>query len=313
MNEPSHGLPQRRPRSSPLGLPVPSISLPARRATSVEALEQDKLELLVRAAACASVSEAEFVRRIRAAGVALWPSSRDATGAVSNYAMELTIGSGRTHRDTDLATDLSLPILRQNWDTSLYANGQAMTEWAGLRRSRDWDRDRLRLSHPSMWSRMFSDAGNFNAFLRTVPTANRSTWAWAAARLAGTLAVWASRPGADHIITTVAATAALELACSAQLETHPPQSPRGPVESRLSRTAYGLAHLRCDNHDPARQSLLLLVQLVGGVVEISKAHRQRGELLHCRRLNEVGHPLSQLCRRLYDQATDTGPGHGSGA
>ncbi|MGN2642267.1 hypothetical protein ACTD5D_40090 [Nocardia takedensis] len=256
--------------------------------------ERERLRLAVRGAAVASLSEAEFVRRVRGAGMAIWPRSRDADGAVDGFSIEFSIGSGRTHADRDLAQDLCLTALRAHWDVAGQAREQTLEEWQGLRAATDFDRERVMLSHPSMWSRMFADMGAFNSGLRRMPPDQRAGWAWAAGRLAGVCAVWSQRVGADVPALSLAAT---ELGNSAQMAVA--AAPTTSAAPTLSRVAFALAQLEIGAGDPARESLLLLVQLIAGVLEVSKAHRRRGELTRSMRLGEVGVPLGVLSRELH--------------
>jgi hypothetical protein len=100
----------------------------------------------VRAAAVASTSEAEWVRRVRASGVVIKPRfAAESTDVVVGYRAALTSdrtaggGGGRLnfYGGGQLGRDLSLPRLREMWrEPSLEQAGQASAEWQAAFRSK---------------------------------------------------------------------------------------------------------------------------------------------------------------------------------
>jgi hypothetical protein len=299
MDEMSEEVPDRIPHVIPARR-CPRPALPQSQ-VSGRAGELQLLHVLVRAAAVASLSEAEFVRRIRRAGVAVWPHRRTVDGRVHGYAMELSIGSGRTYHDIDLAADMTLSHFRKDWDDRRPLRRQAAAEWQGLRLHGDFDRDQVVLSHRSVWSRMFTDVGLFNQYLRELPPDEAGQWSWAAARVAGVAGLWACRATGDPALGGALGKAARSLGRSAALHQRVGWAPADPVPSRLHRAAYGLAQFRAADHDPDRSSVLLLVQVLAGVVEISKAHRRRAESSMSGQLDDVVAELGWHCRRLHAQ------------
>jgi hypothetical protein len=248
------------------------------------------LELMVRAAAVASLSEGEFIARIRATGTEIWAGS----GAIliTRYALAY---NQRLYRETDLGRDLALTVLRGNWDTSYGAQAHAAMMWQAQHVRGAYDRDDIRLSHPVMWARMITAAGQIGATLRTVPVSRTGVWTHAAARTAGVLAQWSHR--SQPAMAERIASAALDLGQSAQ--TAPPEATKGEIAACTARVAYGLAQLDREVIDPPREQLLLLAQLIGVVLLIAKAHWDRGEIQSGRGLEAAAASLSVVCRDLH--------------
>ncbi|WP_280384268.1 hypothetical protein [Nocardia wallacei] len=259
--------------------------------------ERARHELLVRAAAAPSVWEWEFVRRIRAEGAAIWACASVA-GSVDRYAVQLD-GAARPYTDTALGADLILPVLRGDWDICGHAQAEAAAEWRKQRRRTAFDRDRLWLSDPVVWTRMLADAEQFTRCLRTVPADERMVWSHAAARTAGVSAVWAGR------MQPSLATSFTRLARVLGWSAGECVSPVPIVwDSRLSlgHVAFGLANLDSSLPDRPCEQLFLLLQLIGAVVLIGKAHRARGELARWRAIDDATGSLTEVCRELHARA-----------
>ena len=273
-------------------------TVPGEPARSAMDRELRRIRLLVRSAATASLSEAEFVRRVRLGGVAMWPSGRHPSGVITRYRVELGIGSGKDCADTDLGGDLVLPVLRGDWAIGGHASAQAVVEWRGLRGPYWTDREKLELSDPAVWPRVFSDAHAFNRHLAHLARSDQNEWAWAARRLAGLCAAWSLRSESNSS-RTLFVDACAALAQSAELVTSPVRCIRH--RPGLGRAAYVLTQL-VSGGDPPRESLLLLVQVLGAMEMIATAHRARGELTRSRHIHDVTAPLEALCPIFYARA-----------
>ncbi len=276
----------------------PRHTVPAEAAHTGMDRELRRIRLLVRSAATASLSEAEFVRRVRLGGVAMWPSGRHPSGVITRYRVELGIGSGKDCADTDLGGDLVLPVLRGDWATGGHASAQAAVEWRGLRRPYWTDREKLELSDLAVWPRVFSDANAFNRHLAHLARSDHDEWAWAARRLAGLCAAWSLR-AENASGRTPFEDACAELARSAELTTAPVRRIRD--RPGLGRVAYVLTQLISGGDSP-REFLLLLVQVLGAMEMIATAHRTRGELTRYRHIHDATAPLEALCPLFYARA-----------
>jgi hypothetical protein len=108
----------------------------AERAGAVLTGPQELAQRL-RAAAVASSSEAEFVRRARAAGVVIKPRyAPGGTTEVVGYKAALVPAGGEKwvfHGGGKLARDLSLPRLREMWPAPSLDNTAALAEWHATR------------------------------------------------------------------------------------------------------------------------------------------------------------------------------------
>src|SRR4051794_37145236 len=176
---------------------------PAERAAATkqgrEELARERLERVVRACAAASVDEAEFVRRVRRAGVRLRP--RYAAGrddVVADYSVALRAPTGQApvyYGGGHLARDLTLPRLREQWPDTPDAAQAAVAEWSAARRNH-----RIatpgREQHepaPQLWTSYGDELAALREQLRTVPADDAATWAHVARETAGAFAAWSVR------------------------------------------------------------------------------------------------------------------------
>jgi hypothetical protein len=272
-------------------VPAPSEQ---RRRPSVDDPERAEIELVVRAAAVASLTEFEFVERIRSHGIVI----RACTGANQITGYTLQYDGGHSYRETELGADLVLPVLRENWDSGYQARIQAADAWLARRIATPFDRNQVRLTHPVIWTRMIGDARQFATSLRSVHPAQTPTWAHAAARTAGALAAWSLRPAC--LWREQFAMAALELARSAQDSAPAPIRPR--IRAELNQVGFGLASLDPEVVDLPRQQLLLLVQLVDVLLLVTKTHMTRRELSRWQALDDIGSMLGDVCLDLHARA-----------
>ncbi|WP_280393822.1 hypothetical protein [Nocardia brasiliensis] len=267
------------------------------------------LMLTIRATATASLSEGEWVRRIRGAGVPIvahWSEDDVVTGYGVARPTEINhtdAGKPAVLLDGYLPFDLRLPALRAQWDNRDRARAQALFQWQDLRPSRSFDRESVELTDPALWGRAFTDSARFNEYVRPVPHGNRAEWSRVASRVAGVLALWSRRT--EGPAPAALAAAATELGRSAQLCAQITDRPRlesGVLAPDLSLTAIVLAQLNTGYEDPPGESLALLMQLLTTVMLIAKSHRRRGETAEANRVVDACAPLHATCRTLHELA-----------
>ncbi|WP_280310085.1 hypothetical protein [Nocardia abscessus] len=292
---PTNGLPE-----SDLPAAEHELAQIGRRDTD-PATEFDFLRRIVRAAAIASVSEAEFVRRLRTPRVMLRPRFSAGDSSVAGFSLRdpRTTLLRPEVSDAQLGGDCLLHELRLEWNSSEQARLEAAAEWRQVRILGRWERESILLTSVAMWQRALVDAAQFNDRLRQIDVADRHCWRWAASRVAGVLAIWSLR--AEPPSGGPLATASEQLARSAPAagSCRPPRAV-APA-ANLARTAYVLAQQSCTAHDPAREALLL-GQLSASAILIAKAHRGRGELPAAIRVAERAvSPLAQVERLMHER------------
>lgn len=157
--------------------------------------ERFTLARTVRAAATASSTEAEFVRRLRRAGLdvdARFAAGRD--DVVRGYSVGrpggLAFGGGH------LGKDLSLPRLREagGWSATPDEAAEAVAEWTAAKRGRPVVAPGRELvtPGPELWDAVTDEVGRMRDWLRTVPVDDRATWARVAGEVSGALAAWST-------------------------------------------------------------------------------------------------------------------------
>lgn len=249
------------------------------------------LERTVRAAATASKTEAEFVRRLRGNGVLVRPryDKGSVDAGVVGYSVAATptkaeraagikpvwFGGGR------LAKDLTLPRLRDEWDQSADARTAADGEWNASRRgvavTVSNGRERVRID-PELVARAAQDIEKWNKYLASIPVDDHAQWARAAGRTSGVFAAWSSR-----VETTPGplAAASRALAHAAQVPAHQ-RAPR--VDTRLSGGGAALILMQAQIQSSGASQVLLLRQLMRTLDAIADARRVAGDLA---RANEL--------------------------
>lgn len=188
--------------------------------------EPGRVELAreVRACAAASVDEAEFVRRLRKAGVLVRPRfAAGSTREVTGYSVALRptrkgddlrpgwFGGGK------LGNDLGLPALRLGWGASpAEVMPAAVAEWtAAKERKPPVVRGRETLTPAAdAWPAYTADLVKLRRALDGVPVSDRATWALVARETSGALAAWSRR--AEEVPGPLAAASDV-LAASAQV------------------------------------------------------------------------------------------------
>lgn len=158
----------------------------------------ERLERLVRGGATQARNEAEFVDRLRHAGLAVFPNW-EAGGRVQlkGYAVALpskeTGGRLVKYGGGRLAKDLTLPALRDRWEppdpTQVTANLQAWRD-AQAGGKRQWTPEQ---HQPEMWTHAASRLTDAAARLDAIAPHDVTGWADVASDTAGTLATLAAR------------------------------------------------------------------------------------------------------------------------
>ncbi|WP_203616464.1 hypothetical protein, partial [Streptomyces sp. SID13726] len=156
------------------------------------------LALKVRGCASASQDEAEFVRRMRRAGLLVRARFADGrTDVVTGYSVaerpqagERPIWYGGGH----LARDLSLPRLRDGWPDKPAGASDAAAGWnaaKGGRRVASAGGETTE-PDPEMWAKQYDELRALVDRLRSVPVEDRDTWATVARQTAGAFAAWSN-------------------------------------------------------------------------------------------------------------------------
>ncbi len=198
----------------------------------------------VRAAAVASRTEAEFVRRARRDGLLVRPRFAAGTQDVvvgysaavkpaSRDERPVWFGGGRLDRD------LSLPRLREQWPDTPHAASAAAAEWtAAARHRRPVAPGReTREVDPRLVEQARRDVVGIRAWLRTVDPADTATWAGAARETSGMFAALSARV---EVTPGPLARAADQLARSAQYRAGAARGQRPPGIGATRVAAYAL-------------------------------------------------------------------------
>lgn len=156
----------------------------------------------VRAAATASGSEADFVRRVRQAGMLVRPRYADGrTDVITGFSVAERPQFGERptwYGGYRLGNDLSLSRLRQNWpDTPQHAT-DAAGEWNAARRQRRVVGS-VEGPTPDVLAKQGAQLEQMVDRLNRVPFSDRDTWSSVARDTAGAFAAWSrateSTPG----------------------------------------------------------------------------------------------------------------------
>ena len=236
----------------------------------------------VRAHAGAAADEAEFVRRLRRAGLLVRP--RFAAGrddVVAGYSVALRVPKGAVgerpvwYGGGHLDKDLSLPRLRREWPDTPSGASEAVAEWnAGRRGARPVRPGReTQEPAPELWQEYGQGIAALREQLRQVPVSDRATWAHVAHETAGAFAAWSVRvedtPGP-------LAEAAETIARSAHLRAGEVPARRATSVSAVKGTTLLLASLARGGQGTVAQAILLR-QLMNLAKAIHDAHRAAGE------------------------------------
>lgn len=258
---------------------------PAERATADrdghELTAAKDLEHRVRAAAVASTSEAEWVRRVRADGVMIKPYfAAGSTDVVSGYRVArrpsrsdqrpVFYGGGR------LARDLSLPRVRETWPApDLAAADAASAEWQAAFRGQS-PVTQGREARAAAATAPEVAAGHLAAFndrLTGAAGSDQMVWSDAARDVSGALSAWAKH---DPDNAVELRRAAAVLARSAQTRRAGVTPGRRVAQSPMG-TAFVLLAARRDDR-PSIPGAVLMRQLLKTAQALADHHRAAGDL-----------------------------------
>ncbi|RJO77727.1 hypothetical protein D5S18_07805 [Nocardia panacis] len=246
---------------------------------TVEEPARWRLERVVRACAVASREEGEFVRRLRQEKLIVLPRyAHGDTSVVVGYAVaEPTRSRGRLvyYGGGRLASDLTLPALRNEWDRSPALDAEAVGEWRAAHRNRppvNPDGAEVVPVDAAEVGRAAQDLQWWNRYLAQIPPDDRDQWARAAARTAGVMAAWSVR---TEPVPGPLATAARALAKSAQRPAHTRW--RKPART-LTAGGAALIMLQTREQSTAASYHLVLAQLTRAARAMRDAHTARGDL-----------------------------------
>ncbi|MET9029354.1 hypothetical protein ABZW96_27610 [Nocardia sp. NPDC004168] len=245
------------------------------------------LRRTLRATAAVSLSEAEWIRRMRATGTILQPRVSVVDGYVAGYiaqwcdAHSARLGPAIT--DLEVGAGLSLFDLREGWESDAHAMAAAQTEWKLPRSVGPSVRETVLWGDTELWAYALAEVQGFNETLAGVPSSERTAWGWAASRVAGVLALWSWRIEPDA--RGPFAVAAHEVGMSALVAGSRSRPPKlRPPAPDLDKAAFVLAQLCREVHDPPTESDLV-GELIVSITAIVKAHSERGEMARASRIN----------------------------
>jgi len=231
---------------------------------------------VVRSAATASTSEAEWVRRVRASDVVIKPYfASGSTDVVRGYRVALKptareerlvfYGGGR------LGKDLTLPRLREGWpEPSVEAASQAAAEWQAAFRGQPPSVTTGRETRPAAPTAPEVAARQWAAFnerLAQVPVQDHAAWAEAARDVSGALSAWARYDGTHAADLRHAAAV---VARSAQQQRRAVDTRRRAKESPMG-TAYLFLAARRDDK-PKITAAVLIRQIVATAAALRDYH-----------------------------------------
>ncbi|WP_245861962.1 hypothetical protein [Georgenia soli] len=280
---------------------LPAAEKHARISAELRADEPRRaLARTVRGCSTAAADEAEFVRRMRRAGLLVRPRFADGrTDVVTGYSVatrpeagERAIWYGGGH----LARDLTLPRLRQAWPDTPAAATAAAGEWTAAKRNRRPvapGRESAEVD-PRLWELYATEVDVLRERLRSVPIHDRDTWAQVARDTAGAFAAWSNR--VEAVPGPLAATADA-LAKSAQLRRQSVH-PKASGKASVGGVAMLLASATMAGQGAIAQAamlrqLVMLAQAVYAMHRASAEHHRAAHIRHVaeRRLREVADRL----------------------
>jgi len=253
-----------------LGATPPELAQQQR--SGAPTIQREDLAQRVRAAAVASASEAEWLRRVQADVVVRPRFAEGTTDVVAGYRAALRgQDSLRFYGGGQLGRDLSLPRLRELWpEPSIEQADEAAAEWQAAFRGRRTgvvgreQRD-LPPTAPDAARRSLSA---FADRLATVPVSDRVAWSVAAREMSGALSAWADVDGPNA--------AALRQAASVIGRTAQDRRPGAAAAQRGpdSAVATALVFMASRGGDkPTVAAVALMAQLVRAASALADYHR----------------------------------------
>lgn len=246
----------------------------------------------VRGCAAASESEAEFVRRMRRAGVSVRPRyAAGTTDVVTGYSVADRSQFGeqrRFHAGGYLGRDLTLSRLRQAWADTPQAATAAAAEWSAAMRGKPPVARGREMAEPSAeeWKATNKRLDEMVDLVRTIPVDQRAGWSRIAGETAGALSALshAVEDGDGPI-----GEAAVALSRSAQTYRHSalPERVNRKVLGGAAALAAGAAALR--GKEAAAQVILLrsLMRLAQAAHDASRADHQAQQAAHIKAITHT--------------------------
>lgn len=266
--------------------------------------EADRVTLSrqVRGAATASQDEAELVRRLRAQGVLCRPRyGKGGQNEVVGYSVArrpvkgqapIWFGGGK------LAKDLVLPRLRERWEDSPGARGEAVAEWKATRAPTRSGPEQGETPE-SYWAEAAACVERACARLATIAPGEEDRWASVARETAGVLSAWSRRVEGDH--PGPLARAADALSRSAQDRKGGPRVTREEAVADFRGVAVVVAQGAMSGSAGAMGWVMLARQLTRTMEAIAAAHRARDEARQAQHLaGSVAAEMEDLARRFED-------------
>jgi len=252
-------------------------------------LQRDTLQRSVRAAAAASIDEAEFVRRLRGTGVLVRPRfAHGRTDVVEGFSVAIRpatraerpiwFGGGR------LARDLTLPKLRADWPDTVEGAQAASAEWIAASSNKRVVAPGREAVTPTteQWAKYAAEMAGVNERIKATPITDTVAWAQVARATSGVLAGWSVRTEATP---GPLAEASRALSRSAQLAQFPPAVKHGPLPS--AKGAGMLLMQSAVGPSTAAGTALLMRQMMTTVSAVSGMQREAGYLREAERLRGV--------------------------
>ena len=256
-------------------------------------IAREEVAQRVRAAAVASASEAEWVRRVRADGVVVKPRfAEGTTDVVVGYRAALKGQDQlRFYGGGQLGRDLSLPRLRELWrEPSIAQADSAAAEWqaahAGTPPTRV-GREGAPLA-PTAPADARANLAAMADRLANVPAGDRVAWSLAAREVSGALSAWSR---VDPVNRAVLRDAAAVIGRTAQDRRQTVGRAQRGADSGVGVTLLLMAG-RGDK--PAVATAALMAQLLRTAAAIRDAHREAGNVRDARAVNRAMGTLTAL-------------------